>query len=105
MPHCRHLGSLFLLTSIICILAQDKPKLKSRSRLVDIHCNCCSATRATYLTIRRCFQSRSPLLRVNPVAVLLFAISESIHVIGIGQTMIKLVRTWVIVALCGLSCV
>jgi Caspase domain len=42
---------------------------------------------------------------VNPVAVLLFAISESIHVIGIGQTMIKLVRTWVIVALCGLSCV
>jgi hypothetical protein len=42
---------------------------------------------------------------VNPVTVLLFAISEGIRVIDIGQTMIKLVRTWVIVALCGLSCV
>ena len=42
---------------------------------------------------------------MNPVAVLLFAISEGIRVIHVGQTMIRLFRTWVIVALCGLSCV
>jgi hypothetical protein len=41
---------------------------------------------------------------VNRVVVLLFAISKSIRVIDVGQIMIKLVRTWVVVALCGLSC-